>query len=53
MHIYETPSQNTLLILKNIQIIDVYFQRFVLGFSTEELLRLMHVCLYVHTHTYT
>lgn len=52
IHIYENSNQNTLLILKNIQIIGVCFQRFGLGFSTEGLLTFMHVCLYIQTHMY-
>lgn len=52
MHIYENSNQNTLFILKNIQIIVVCFQRFGLGFSTEGLLTFMHVCLYIQTHMY-
>lgn len=33
-----------------IWIMDVYFQRFVFGFSTEGLLRFLHVCLCMYTH---
>lgn len=52
MHIYENSNQNTLLILKTIQIIGLCFQRFGVGFSAEELLTFMHVCLYIQTHMY-
>lgn len=48
MHIYENSNQNTLFILKNIQIIVVCFQRCGLGFSAKGLLTFMHVCIYKH-----